>query len=154
MVLRDLFLFLIIQVAMVCLSYVEAYSEGSQGWKWNPKWWRIPLPGGYWYHSYHVFLFLLMLPLLIFGIPFALIGWDSHIMLVLFFSYLMGAGLEDFLWFVVNPEYPFNKWNPRDTRWYPWITVGKFSLPLSYVIKILAGVVLFYFIYQDWKMVL
>lgn len=150
MFIRDLTVFFIIQLAMISFAHAEAYQEGKEGWKWNLKWWRIQLPNGYWYTAYHIFMYWVTLPLLIFGIPIALLGWNSHIFLVLLFSYLIGSTLEDFVWFVVNRDYPLSKWNPRDTKWYPWFTLGKFSLPLSYIIKLAASLALIIPIIQSY----
>jgi len=150
MLIKDILIFLAIQLAMISFSHAEAYQEGKDGWKWNPKWWRIPLPGGYWYHSYHIFVFYLTFPILIFLIPLILVGWNTHLILVLFISYLIGSTLEDFIWFLVNKDYPFRKWNPKDTRWYPWISIGKLNLPLSYFIKLLISIFLFLLLLKDY----
>lgn len=151
MLLQDSFLFFIILLAMLFFAHAEAYQEGKNGWKWNTKWWRIPLPHGYWYTAYHIFMYFLTFPLLIFGIPFAIVGWNNHLMKVLLFSYLLGSILEDFTWFVVNRDYSFKNWNPKDTRWYPWITIGNFSLPLSYCAKFLFCLLLLFFIFKDYQ---
>ena len=132
MILRDVTIFFVIQVAMALFAFAEAYMEGPNGWKWNPKWWRINLPGGFTLNSYHVFVFGGMFPLFL-SLPLVMYGWDRHVFLVLLFSYVVGIILEDFLWFVVNPDYPFRKWNPKETRWYPWVRIGKFAIPLPYV---------------------
>src|SRR3990167_1073944 len=144
---RDLSIFLVVQIAMIFFSHAEAYQEGKEGWKWNPKWWRIRLPAGYWYTAYHIFIFFITLPLLVFGIPLILVGWDTHLFLILLVSYLVGTTLEDFTWFLVNRDYPFSKWNPKDTRWYPWVALGRLSLPLSYVIKITIATLLSAYIF-------
>src|SRR3989344_4693439 len=107
MLYKDLLIFLAIQLAMVSYSHAEAYQEGKEGWKWNPKWWRIRLPRGYWYTAYHFFAFYLTFPILIFIVPMILVGWSTHLFLVLLFSYLVGTILEDFTWFLVNKDYPF-----------------------------------------------
>ncbi|OGG13813.1 hypothetical protein A2875_00950 [Candidatus Gottesmanbacteria bacterium RIFCSPHIGHO2_01_FULL_46_14] len=153
MILRDILLFLTIIVAMMFYAHAEAYMEGKNGWTWNPAWWRIKLPNGYTYTAYHVYAYYLTFPLLVFGLPLLLVGWNTHLMLVLSFSYIIGTGVEDFTWFVVNPLYPFGKWNPRQTRWYPWVSIGRFSLPLSYVARGIFCAALFFFIYRDWMMV-
>lgn len=151
MILRDITVILLIQIAMVLFACSEAYMEGAGGWKWNPAWWRIKLPGGYTYTAYHFFTFVGFLPLLIIVFPLVIVGWDTHLFRVLLFSYIIGTRVEDFMWFVINPLFPLRKWNPKETTWYPWVTIGKFSIPLSYLINFSVAAFLFYFIFQDWS---
>lgn len=141
MVLRDFLLFLTIQAAMALFALAEAYQEGKHGWKYNHRWFSVPLPGGYWFHAYHVFIFLGIFPLLLFVVPLLLVGWDTHLFLVILFSFMVGLVLEDFLWFVVNPQFSLKKWKPKYVRWYPWLTLGTTSIPTMYMVAIgMAGV--------------
>ena len=135
MTLKEVLIFLVVQLAMISWSFWEAYMEGDTGWKWNPKWWRINLPSGYTYTAYHIWAFWIFAPLVFIVLPLVAAGFSLRLFWLLLSAYLFGSILEDFMWFVVNPSYPFAKWNPRDTKWYPWITLGRFSLPMSYVIK-------------------
>lgn len=151
MISRDISIFIIIQLAMVLHACSEAYMEGKDGWRWNPSWWRIRLPRGYTYTAYHFFVFIGMFPLLIIVLPLVIGGWDRHLFLVLVFSYIVGGRLEDFMWFAVNPLYPLSKWNPKETRWYPWMTIGKFSIPVAYVVHGIFAIILFLLILQEWK---
>ena len=134
MFLRDILLFLTIQAAMAIFALAEAYQEGKHGWKYNHRWFSVPIPGGYWLHAYHVFMFVGIFPLFLFVLPILIAGWNTHLFLILLFSYLIGLVLEDFLWFVVNPQFSFKKWNPRYVRWYPWIRIGNHAIPLMYVV--------------------
>lgn len=119
MIIRDIAIFIIIQLAMILFACAEAYMEGKEGWKWNPAWWRIKLPNGYTYNAYHIFAFILFFPLVLIVLPLVVAGWNPHLFLVLVFSYVVGGRVEDFTWFVVNPLHPLSKWNPQETRWYP-----------------------------------
>lgn len=150
MVIRDLLVFVLIQLAFAAYAHAEAYMEGKDGWKWNPKWWAIPLPGGFTYTAYHVYVYAIMLPLLIFGVPLTIIGWDWHLLFVLIFSFCTASNLGDFLWFVVNPDYPLSRWNPRDTRWYGWYHVGRFFIPRAYLIRFIIAFILLPFIIRAW----
>ncbi len=47
MVIRDLLMFSLILLAFAAYAHAEAYMEGGAGWKWNPKWWHIPLGQAY-----------------------------------------------------------------------------------------------------------
>ncbi len=146
MVLQDFLLFLTIQAAMALFALAEAYQEGKHGWKYNHRWFSVPLPGGYWLHAYHVFIFLGIFPLFLFVIPLLLVGWNTHLFLVILFSFLMGLVLEDFLWFVVNPQFSFKKWKPKYVRWYPWVQIGTVAIPLGYLVVLLLSSILLFFI--------
>ncbi len=147
---RDVSIFLTIQLAMVLFACSEAYMEGKEGWHWNPAWWRIRLPKGYTYTAYHFFIYFCMFPLLLIALPLIITGWNSHLFLVLLFSYVVGSRVEDFTWFVVNPLHPLSKWNPRDTRWYPWVTIGTFSIPVSYLVNASIALGLFILLFKGY----
>ncbi|HLD25118.1 MAG TPA: hypothetical protein VJB96_04350 [Patescibacteria group bacterium] len=150
MIAKDLVIFFTIQLAMIFFACAEAYMEGKEGWKWNPAWWRIWLPGGYTYTAYHVFAFLLFFPLVFIVLPLVVAGWDRHVFLVLLFSTIIGGRVEDFTWFVVNPLHPLSKWNPRETRWYPWMKIGAINLPVSYVGNGIVAIILLLLILNDY----
>lgn len=145
---KDLSTFAIIQLAMICYACAEAYMEGAEGWKWNPSWWRIHLYKNYYYNAYHFFVYYGVFPLLIILLPLLLVGFTLHFFLVLCISFIVGLRVEDFTWFVVNPLHPLSKWNPKDTRWYPWVKLGTFSLPLSYVISFFVTIILLLLLWQ------
>ncbi|OGG29836.1 hypothetical protein A2971_03505 [Candidatus Gottesmanbacteria bacterium RIFCSPLOWO2_01_FULL_46_21] len=153
MILRDILLFFLIQIAYAAFAHAEAYMEGKEGWKWNSSWWHIPLPGGYTYTAYHVYMYVFTLFILTIILPLVVNGWEWHLFYVLGFSWCIGSNLADFLWFVVNPLYPLSKWNPKDTRWYPWITKGSFHIPRAYVIRFAIAVLLLFPILRDWTMI-
>jgi hypothetical protein len=142
---NELVLFIVIQLAFVSMAFWEAYMEGKDGWAKRQCGWKLKLPWGngkYHYTAYHFWLFYVFMPLLIFGVPFAIAGFSWRLLIILALAFIVGTRLEDFLWFVVNPKYPFSKWNPKDTKWYPWLTIGKFSIPVSYVVWLLAAAAL------------
>lgn len=132
---------------MIAFAYSEAVLEGEEGWARNKKVWRFKISRNHDYTSYHVVTYYILFPILLFVLPSILVGFSWRLTWILLISYLIGTILEDFMWFVFNPYRPFYKWNHVDTTWYPWIKVGRFALPLSYVTKLfLAAVVFVYFI--------
>jgi len=133
---KEILIFLVIQLAFVSWSFWEAYMEGDTGWKWNPKWWRINLPRGYTYTAYHVWAFLIFAPIVFIILPLIVAGFSWRFFWLLLAAVLLGTTLEDFMWFVVNPSYPLSKWNPNETKWYPWFKLGRLHLPISYIVKI------------------
>ncbi|TSC92310.1 MAG: hypothetical protein CEN89_763 [Candidatus Berkelbacteria bacterium Licking1014_7] len=138
---QDWLVFLVVQAAMVATAFWEAYIEGADGWAKNQVGWKVCL-GKFTYTAYHFWLYWVMFPLLL-ALPLVVIGWDGHLFWVLVFSYLVGATVEDFLWFVVNPVYPLRKFNPVDCDWHPWIILGRFYIPTPYVIRLVLAVLVF-----------
>ena len=54
-----------------------------------------------------------------------------------FSAYLAGTVIEDFFWFVVNTEISFKEaWNPKFASYYPWLVIGKFRIPVLYLVGI------------------
>lgn len=132
---NNLLIFLWIQAAFAATAFWEAYGEGknvgaSDQCGWVLKIRRFKLT------AYHFWTVFVAYPLLVF-LPLAVVGFSWHLFGLLLSAYATGWIIEDFLWFVVNPRYPFKKWNPKETTWYPWVTIGRFSLPLFYYIGFL-----------------
>jgi len=141
---RDL-IFLIIMIAMASFAYTEAVLEGDEGWAKDKKVWRFKIGWGYDYTSYHIVAYYVLFPILIIVLPLAIAGFSWSFFWFLLSSYLLGTIIEDFLWFVFNPKRPLRMWNPKETKWYPWVKYGKVALPVSYVVKfILAIIILVY----------
>lgn len=142
---QDWIIFFFIQAAMIATAFWESYIEGPNGWAKNQVGWKIQF-GNFTYTAYHIWLYYIMIPLLL-ALPLIVTGWDHHLFWILVFSYMIGATVEDFMWFVVNPAYPLKKFNPKDTTWHPWFQIGRFYLPIPYLIRlVLAAAVYFIFI--------
>lgn len=135
-----LFLFLIAFI----LAKLEINIEGKHGWAKNLPTWQIknkvtsfiygdlPLTG------YHFWLMMFILVFLHF--PFFIFKeWSLSIELralsLFFFIWLV----EDFLWFVLNPDYGFKKFNKENITWHhQWFT----KIPISYFKFAFAGIAL------------
>lgn len=139
---NKILIFSIIQVAMVAFAYSEAVLEGEEGWARDKKCWRFRINKNYDYTSYHLITYYILFPILIIFLPLSIVGFQSHLFWLLLASYLIGTIFEDFMWFVFNPVRPFAKWNPEETTWYPWVKIGKFASPLSYVVKLAMGILI------------
>ena len=97
-------IFFVIWLAMLALSFVEGYVEGRNPRHHRKLGWKIKLPGGYYYPAYHFFLFIIMLPSLI-SLPIIIVGWDLELFGILLSAYSTGLIIEDFFYFIVNPEF-------------------------------------------------
>ena len=143
---KQIYVFLLIQLAMISFSYTEAVLEGYEGWAKDRKVWRFKVSKNHDYTSYHLVTYYILFPLVIIALPLLVAGFSWQLFWLLLASYLIGSIFEDFMWFVFNPERPFKKWNPKDTTWYPWLVIKRFALPVSYVVKFVIGVLMLVFL--------
>jgi hypothetical protein len=145
---RALSFLLAILAAATVFALAEVQIEGKNGWASALPTWRVdnrwtrlvmggrPLTG---YHLYmHLFLILLL------HVPFALEVLSPSLSLELrIFSFLILFWVaEDFLYFVVNPEFGLRKFSKKYIWWHPhwwWI------LPREYWIFTPVGMVLYVF---------
>lgn len=140
----NIYLFIIATV----LAILEIQVEGKYGWaknlptwrphnsKWYVKFYAIVM-GGREFTGYHLAMFsfvLLMFHLpFIFGFPLTLVNWLKMISFYFLFSTLW-----DFLWFVLNPHYPLNRFKKEHVYWYPKWFLG---LPFDYYTALVASFV-------------
>lgn len=118
--------------------------EGPEGWAKDKSVWRFKIGKDQDYTSYHIAIFFLALPLMIIVLPLMAAGFSWRLFYLLLGSYIFGTTLEDFFWFVFNPDRPFRSWNPNDTKWYPWFKLGRFSIPVAYVYRAIVCVIIYY----------
>lgn len=143
----ELFLiFIIIQFSMVAFAYTEAVLEGKDAWARNRKVWRFKIGGRYDYTSYHLVAYYLLFPLLIIALPLVISGFNWSLFWFLLGAYLIGTIIQDFFWFIFNPEWSLKQWNPNDVDWYLWIAIGKFHVPVSYAVKFCIAILIFLYV--------
>jgi hypothetical protein len=114
---------------------LEIEIEGRQGWAAGLPTWRVEnhvlldlFFGGRPLTGYHVWSFVLFL--LLFHMPFFFNGsWSARGELNVLGGYFLFWVVEDFLWFVMNPDFGLSKFNKEYAWWHKrWIL----GLPLEY----------------------
>lgn len=140
-------IFIWLYIAMISLSFVEAYVEGRYPWHRRKVGWKWKF-GKYYFSGYHFMLFVVMLPLF-FTFPLLFIGWDIRLFGVLISAYFSGLVIEDFVYFIVNPVVKFKEfWTPF-TDFYPWIRIkGRKIIPLWYIFGIVISILSWYFLWR------
>ncbi len=139
---NQLLIFLIIWLAMIAHSFWESSVEGKNAWAKNKYGWKLQILKNVSLTRYHFWLFFIQLPLLIIVLPLVIAGFSWQLLGILLSAYLSGIVIEDFFWFVVNTEISFKEsWNPEFAFYYPWIVIGKFKIPIGYVIGILLAII-------------
>lgn len=139
--------FVVMWLALLSMSFWESYVEGKNCWDRRKLGWKLRLPGGYVLPAYHFYLFVVMFPLLL-SLPLVINGWNTVVFGVLISAYLTGTIIEDFMWFVVNPECSLKNFNPEWVDYYPWFRLGKVSIPVGYVVSLLISVLSWYFLWR------
>lgn len=142
---NTLLIFLWIYAAMIANSIWEASAEGRNAGNRGKIGFSIKF-GKYYLTSYHIFLFLVMWPLLI-TLPLIIYGWNFKLFGILLSAFFSGLVLEDFMWFAVNPAASLKDWNPKFADYYPWIKIGRIQFPLLYLVWVALAVLSWYFIW-------
>ena len=136
-----------IPIASFLWAKMEIEIEGRDGWAANLPTWRVekhklldwfyggrPLTG---YHvwAYAFVLFIFHLPIL------AVQTWTLRAELTAVGSYILFWVLEDFLWFLLNPQYGWRKFSAKHVWWHKHWILG---FPSDYWILGTIGFVLFF----------
>jgi len=145
------FLMLWIVILAFFFAKVEIHIEGGDGWAGKLPTWRVERHklldifwGGRPMTGYHAWMFTFMA--LVFHLPVLLTGaftWplEARILASLMYFWI----LEDFLWFVLNPEYGLRRFKPHLVSWHGrWILF----FPAEYWIFSVLGGVLFWYSYR------
>lgn len=132
---NTLLIFVWVYLAMIATSFWESAVEGRNAWHKGKHGWKVRLGSYVILNSYHFFLFVVMWPLLL-TLPFVVYGWNLELFGILASAYFSGLVLEDLMWFIVNPVVKFSELNPKFANYYPWIIIGRFRLPLFYVLSL------------------
>ena len=99
-------------------SLLEIQIEGKNGWagklptwRMKPRWLRY-MPGA-WYEltGYHTYLWLLLLSLVHLPYLFIPFSWGLELLILSFYGLMLG--MEDFLWFALNPHYGLKKFKKK-----------------------------------------
>ena len=140
-------IFVWVYAAMIAMSFWESEAEGKNAWDKGKLGFKIQL-GKYCLPAYHIFLFWVMIPFLL-TLPLVIYGWNLKLLGILVSAYVTGIALEDFMWFVVNPAIKFkDSFNPKFANYYPWIKIGKFQIPASYIGSGIISILSWYFIWR------
>jgi hypothetical protein len=141
-------IFLWIWGALTATAFWEAYVEGRNPWDKRKLGWKLRLSKNFVLPAYHFYLFWVMFPLLL-TLPFITYGWNTRIFGIIASAYFSGIVLEDFLWFVVNPDVKMKEFWTKFTDYYPWIKIrDKKILPLSYILGILIAILFWWFLWR------
>ena len=141
-------IFIWVWAAFVAMAFWESSVEGKHPWDRRKVGWKIRFGKRYSLPQYQFFVLFVFLPLLL-TLPFIIYGFDFKIFGILLSATLTGLVIEDFLWFVVNPEIKFkDSFNPKFVYYYPWINFFRLQIPLGYIFGIVASILSWYFI---WK---
>ena len=141
-----LLIFIWVYLAMIATSYWEAYVEGRKAWDEGKFGWKLKI-GKFVFTGYHFYLWYVMWPLLM-TLPLVVNGWDTKLFGILASAYVSGTVIEDFMWYVVNPEVKFKEFNTKFANYYPRIKIGKIYIPVFYIFGIVVSAGFWYFLWR------
>ena len=143
-----LLIFLWIYMAMIAMSFWEAYIEGRNSWDKGKLGWKIKIGKSFILSAYCFCIFGLMWPLLL-TLPFIAYGWNTKLFGIIVSAYLSGMIVEDFGWYVVNPAVKLKEFWSSFSDYYPWLRIkGKKIIPWGYILGIVGAILSWYFL---WK---
>ena len=137
-----------ILLIFVAIAFWEAYIEGRYGWASRQVGWKINTKVGFMTRpldGYHFWSWIVMLPMFLM-LPFVMFGWNTHLFWLVIIGFLLGSVLEDFLWFVVNPDFPLRDFNPEGVWWHYWIGFGKYKLPEFFIVYPILAILIWIFL--------
>ncbi|RJQ17257.1 hypothetical protein C4573_04360 [Candidatus Woesearchaeota archaeon] len=141
-------IFIITILAMIATGFWEAYMEGAHPWAEQQVGWTIQITKSYSLTAYHFFAFWIMFPLLLIVFPMVLLGFSWQLLGITISAFSVGLLVEDFTWFLVNPKFPLRNFNSANVKWYSWLKLGKFEIPLGYVIGIVISIASWFFLWR------
>lgn len=122
---------------MIAHAFWESSAEGPNAWGKKMYGWKWQILKNLSLTRYHFWLFFIYLPILIVLLPIVVAGFSLKLFGILLSAYLAGTVIEDFFWFLVNPAVKFKEaWNPKFASYYPWLVIGKFRIPVLYIIGV------------------
>jgi len=129
----------------IVLAYFEVQIEGPNGWAGVLPTWKTESKWFTWIFAgrpvtgYHVALNLLLF--LFFHWPFLFVKWNLADELSIIASNTILAVIWDFLWFIINPYFGFEKYRPENIWWFKNWLLG---FPIDYYVGILVSFVIFF----------
>ncbi|MCR4284698.1 MAG: hypothetical protein NUV97_01475 [archaeon] len=134
-------IFVWIWAAMIAMSFWEAYVEGRNAWDKKKYGWKFKI-GKFVFTGYHFFVFWVMFPLLL-TLPFVMFGWNAHLFWMVVAAFISGMIIEDFFWYIVNPEVKLREFWSSFSDYYPWIKInGKKIIPIGYVLGVILTILI------------
>lgn len=138
--------FIWIILGFIAMSFWEAYIEGKYPWAGRQVGWKIKFSKRVTLTAYHFWIYIMFF--FWFTVPLAMFGWNLKLFGVIVSAVAVGAVIEDFFWFIVNPFYSLKKFNEKDTYWYAWLKIGKIQIPVSYIVGAVIALLSWYFLWR------
>lgn len=127
----------LVWIAMISSGIWESSVEGIRPWAKGKIGWKIG--HGRWILTrYHFFLFWVTFPILL-SIPLV-VSYSPELLRTLIFAYSTGVILQDISWFMFNPRWSLRRFTPSYVDWYAWVRIGRFHIPLMYIVGILIAI--------------
>ncbi|MBN2102132.1 MAG: hypothetical protein JW716_04645 [Candidatus Aenigmarchaeota archaeon] len=130
-----------VYAAMIATGFWESHAEGKDSWDKGKIGWKIKWRGKVVGTEYHFWLFIVCYPLFI-TLPLVIAGFTWRLFGILMSAYLSGLIIEDIFWYISNPKFNLKEWGPKKVTWFKWVGIGKFKLPINYIVCLAFAVIL------------
>ena len=90
--------------------------------------------------SANFLIFYVTMPLFLLLPVLASRAFDSKLIGTVISGAMVGGVLQDFSWFLINPNFGVQKFTSVHATWLSWVNLGFFELPTFYVICIVVAV--------------
>lgn len=115
----------------IALAFAEGYVEGKYGWAARSYGWKLNIFKRK-LTAYHFWMWIILLPMVLM-LPIVVYGFNYKLFWILTSSYFLGAVVNDFAWYVVNPKVKLKDLNPKFAKWYNWWNIFGFKIPDFYI---------------------
>lgn len=140
-------IFLFIWAAMIAMAFWESSAEGRNAWNKTKVGWKIKIGRYTVLTRYHFWIWVMWIIILTF--PLALTNWEISTLGKLISALLIGFIIEDFCWYLVNPQVRLKEFYSPFSDYYPWIKIGKQKIiPVFYLTNVILALLSWYFL---WK---
>ena len=129
----------------IALAFGEGYMEGRHGWAAKAHGWRLKIANRE-LTAYHFWVWLVMLPLVL-TLPLALFGFNLRLFGFLIATYFIGAVVNDFAWYLVNPKVSLKDLNPSFAKWYNWWNIFGIKIPDFFIFYPIIAFVIYWFVF-------
>ncbi len=143
---NTLLIFLWVILAFIVMAFLERTIEGPHGWASKTYGKKFMITKNFCIREYHIWFWIFIIILI--SLPLAVFGFSLELFVILLSAFFLGMTTEDFLYFVVNPYFGLKKFNSKNVKWHFWLKLGKFEIPISYILCIIIAVLSWYFLWN------
>ena len=143
---NPLIIFLYVFLIFFVMALLEKTIEGPNAWARKSYGWKYKIAKRITLTEYHLYFWVFLI--LLFLLPFVVFDFNLRMFGIVLSAFSIGFVFEDFFYFIVNPYFGIKKFNSKNANWYPWFKLGRFEIPINYLIGIVVALLSYFFIWR------